>query len=122
MQLVGTACPLLVRTLRVLADEQQAFLRAILLARVAAQGTGLAGIVRIHLDGNRPRKRGFIGDRVVQFGESPLGNVAICSARLSRDGFGALSALLASSRTPFGALTNLAGDLQHKDFARLQRK
>ncbi len=51
MQGVRSACVLPIGTLLVAADEQQAFVGAILLARVAAQGAGLAGEVRVHLDG-----------------------------------------------------------------------
>ena len=51
VQGVRSACPLPVGALPVAADEQQAVVRSVLLAGVAAQGTGLAGIVSLHLDG-----------------------------------------------------------------------
>ena len=50
MQRVRAPCPQAVGALLVLADEQQSFPRTVAFVRVAAAGTGLAGIVRIHLD------------------------------------------------------------------------
>ncbi len=85
MQRVGLPRPLSVRALRIPTAKLQAVLRAVLLARVAAQWTGLAGIVRIHLDGKRPCKRGLVGDHAVQFGKGPLGSVPVGSTRFGRE-------------------------------------
>ena len=63
MQGIRLPCPLPMRTLHVPADEQQPFLWTVLLAGVAAQGTGLTGVVRIDLDGKRRTRQGrFVGD------------------------------------------------------------
>ena len=51
VQGVRSACALPIQALLVAADEQQAFVRAVALVRVAAQGTSLTGVVWVYHDG-----------------------------------------------------------------------
>jgi len=79
----------------VLANKEQALLRAIPFAGKAALGTGLTGIVSICLDTDAPGLLGFVPDEGMQFRKGPRGRVPIGRALLQA-GFLAVF--------PFGAL------------------
>lgn len=69
-----------------LTDKQQAFLWAVVGARMPTHGTGLGGIVGIHLDRHALMQEGFIGNHAVQLGERPFG-VGSVGFALLRGGF-----------------------------------
>ena len=96
----------------VLTNKEQARLRAILLARVTAPRTTLAGVIRINTDTATPRQGGFIGEQSAQLGKGPAGRMAIGFAGFDRDRhpFAAQAAVLSAS----GSLL-YAGQLFHAD-------
>ncbi len=56
-----------------LADKQEALVGPVGIGGMAAYRTGLARVVRVHLDRHTPAQQGFIGDHAVQLSEGPLG-------------------------------------------------
>jgi hypothetical protein len=52
-----------VLTLLVATDKEQSFLWAVLLGPVATQRARLRGVIRIHLDGERPRKPRLVAEK-----------------------------------------------------------
>ena len=56
-----------------LTDKEQATVRTVLPAGMSAHGTGLAGEVRVHLDGHTAMAQGFVGNHGMQIGKGPFG-------------------------------------------------
>ena len=63
-----------------LADKEQALPGPVLAAGVATARAGLAGIVGIHLDAQRPGEDRLIGEQPVQLGEGPPARVPVGAA------------------------------------------
>jgi len=66
----------------VLADEHQAFLGAIGIARMSTHWASLAGVVCIHFDRHRPLQESFIGNHAAQLSKSPFGSGRIGTSLL----------------------------------------
>ena len=60
-----------------LADKEQPLLRPVLLGRMPAVWTGLAGVVGIDFDAERAGQHRFVVQEGVQFGEGPLGGMSV---------------------------------------------
>src|SRR5215831_19314299 len=96
-----------VLALLVATEKEQPILGAVLLAPIAAHWTGLRGIIRIHLDRERSRKRRLVTDEGLQFGKGPLGVHPIGFPRFLRDPLVAFAVLLTLALSPLFALSNV---------------
>ena len=56
-----------------LTDKEQAIVRTVLPEGMSAHGTGLAGEVRVHLDGHTAMAQGLIGNHGMHLGKGPFG-------------------------------------------------
>ena len=89
-----------------LTHEEQALVRPILRAGKTATRASLAGVVRIDFHGHALCQQGFVGDIAMQFSESPLGSMVVCSPLL----LAGFLAMLAP-----GALTDMCQVFQSDD-------
>src|SRR5215471_9170 len=96
-----------VLTLLVVTDKEQSFLWAVLLGPVATPRARLRGVICIHLDRERSRKRRLVTDESLQFGKGPLGVHPIGFTRFGRDPLIAFAILLAPALTTCGTFSNV---------------
>ena len=68
------------RVLALLAEEEQALPGPVLAAGEATARAGLAGVVGIHFDAQRPGECRLIGEQPVQLGEGPLARMPVGAA------------------------------------------
>src|SRR5713226_7803674 len=91
----------------VLTMEPESLLWAVLVTGIATFGTGLGSCVGIHFDGHRTRKRGLVGDHVVEFSKRLLRVAPVGFACFRGDGFCPCAVLFPTSFPSPGAFTDV---------------
>jgi hypothetical protein len=95
-----------------LTQKEQALVRAVRLAGVAAHRAGLARVEGIHFYGHTARQHRFVGDEAMQFSESPRGFVSVGFTGFHRDRLVTLALLLPFVGVSLRAFTDVGQVLQ----------